>query len=251
MAKATDGAKGMAARLAHRAGLKHESSDQSTSLSHDAKLTRSKSDDNELAATENTHSPFEFSANYWPEGIALPESGKLHLDESSLLFEGTTTELTFYYEDIAIDKTSKMGAFKITVANHNEGGHTEYLFTTILKDRKLVFDTICDAIEKAKMQPVIKKKREKPFEMPLDEIISKMNFIGKERLKGVSMQVRKAWHLYLILQKNCHQKSEITANVKLVLGLLRSGMVRRQQLRKATNLRTLPRVMWQKQCCCI
>jgi hypothetical protein len=219
--KAADGAKGMAARLAQRAGLKHASSDQSTASSHEAKLTRSISDiptkskrivdigrsyernTDELAITEETDSSFECSANYWKEGASLPESGKLLLLDSSMLFKGTHSELTFYYEDIAIDKTSKMGAFKITAVNHTAGGHTEYLFTTILKDRKLVFDTIRDAIHEAKTQPVIKKKKEKPFEMPLDEILSRMNSIGKERLKGVSMQVRKAWYL---IAKNCHQR---------------------------------------------
>ena len=195
----------MASRLAQKAGFRHANSDQGVT---DAKtiLTRSKSDmpttskrmvdigrsyerhTDELSATDHTNSQFECTANYWPAGLSLPESGKLRLDDSSLLFQGTHTELTLNYQQIAIEKASRMGglihdAFKIITADKEE-----YLFTTILKDRKLVFDTIHYAISEAKIHPVVKKK-EKSFQLPPDEIMSKMNIIGKERLKGVSIQV--------------------------------------------------------------
>lgn len=117
------------------------------------------------------------------------------------MFRGITgTELEFDYHEIEIEKASRMGglvhdAFKITLMksgdNENDNPHS-YLFTTILKDRKLVFDKIQDAIVEAKTHPVKKvfKKKEPPFQLPPDEIMEKMSVIGKERLKGVSMQVR-------------------------------------------------------------
>ena len=212
-----DGAKGLAARLVQKAGLKHASSDQSAQSkdTKGTKFTRSKSDtpapsngftangrnrqrnSDELSDTECINTAIlESSANYWPADALLPESGKLRLDDFSVIFKGTSgTTLTFNYADITIDKASRLGgmihdAIKITIKN-DSNAQEEYLFTTILKDRTFIYEKIQDAIADALVKRKIGEKvKEPPFQMPPDEILGKMRIIGEEKLKGVSMQVR-------------------------------------------------------------
>ena len=203
----------MASRLAQKAGLKLPNFDQT--------LTRSKSDvmpskskrivdigrsfeKEELSDTHHSYA-FECEVNYWPAGLSLPESGKLHLGEFMLVFRGITgTEVKFEYDTVYVERASRVGglihdAIKLSLKDAASKNDTnqEYLFTTILKDRELVFNKIQDAISQAEARPKQQKqhvstKRENgpPFKMPADEVMGKMSIIGKEKLRGVSMQVR-------------------------------------------------------------
>lgn len=207
-----DGAKSLAARLAQKAGLKHAGSDQSAQSkdTKGTKMTRSNSDmpvstnrchersTDGFSDTEHANiTILETSANYWPANVLLPESGKLRVDEFSIIFKGVTgTTLTFNYTDIKIDKASRLGgmihdAIKVTINKDGNIKQEEYLFTTILKDRTFVFDKIQDAMAEAHVKrKTVGKAKEPPFQMPPDEILERMSIIGKEKLKGVSMQVR-------------------------------------------------------------
>ncbi|KAL3805354.1 hypothetical protein HJC23_009061 [Cyclotella cryptica] len=157
------------------------------------------------------HREFECPVSYWRSGYKLPEGGKIHLDGSQFAFRGITgTKLCFRWETLQIEKASRMGglvndAFRIiavdpaktTKESPNEMGKAEnketYLFSTILKDRKLVYKKIEQAIAKAKKSPLKEpvetpEKKAPRFQLPPDSIIQKMTVIGKKKLKGVSLQ---------------------------------------------------------------
>lgn len=153
----------------------------------------------ELSTTEHTTNQLEFSVNCWGQRELLPKPGTLRLDDDCLVFNSNETEIIFSYQEISIERASRMGgrvhdAFKITSRKLGDDKDVEYLFTTILKDRKLVFDKLQHAIREAEAHPkkkvvVKQKKKEPPFEMPPDDTLEQMIIIGKEKLRGVTMQV--------------------------------------------------------------
>ena len=151
---------------------------------------------------------FECSVNYWRVGLKLPESGKIHLASHQFAFKGIAgTKLAFEWGSLEIEKVSRMGlmnnAFRILV--HQIDATTPqpqdvhaYLFTTILKDRKLVYEKIQQAISDANNRTKhavqqaknnTQKVRQQPFQIPPDLVIQKMTRIGCKRLKNVSLQV--------------------------------------------------------------
>lgn len=164
--------------------------------------TAAGSSHDELSTTEHTTSQLEFSVNYWGQRELLPKPGTLRLDGECLVFNSNETEIVFSYQEITIERASRVGgrvhdAFKI-ISRKLDGGkdvNVEYMFTTILKDRKLVFDKLqhairgAEALPKKKAVAKKKKKREPPFEMPPDDTLEQMTIIGKEKLRGVTMQV--------------------------------------------------------------
>lgn len=158
------------------------------------------------------HQEYECSVNYWRNGLKLPEGGKIHLDRSHFAFRGITgTKVSFRWKQLKIEKAARMGglvnnAFRIIVLDaekatsesqedRDNGEHKEtYLFSTILKDRTLVYNKIEQAIVEANKSrtelPPENTKKAPPFQIPPDLTLQKMTVIGKKRLKGVSLQVR-------------------------------------------------------------
>lgn len=154
--------------------------------------------------TKNNNSK-KFSVVYWRNGLSLPESGHLLLtNTSTLTFKGMVgTKLSFNLDDVDLKKTARMGgllqdAFTILTKDGDK-----YLFSTVLKDRKKVIQTLTTAIANVKLEKEEKtfdatsnkKKKKTKFRMPPDETLGKMNIIAERKLKGVSLDdyVEIAW----------------------------------------------------------
>ena len=86
----------------------------------------------------------------------------------------------------------------------------KYLFSTVLKDRKKIIQTLTTAIANVKLEKEEKtfdatsnnnnKKKKTKFRMPPDETLGKMNIIAERKLKGVSLDdyVEIAVRLYYV-----------------------------------------------------
>ena len=82
------------------------------------------------------------------------------------------------------------------------------MFSTVLKDRKKVIQTLTTAIANVKLEKEEKtfdatsnkKKKKTKFRMPPDETLGKMNIIAERKLKGVSLDdyVEIAVRLYYV-----------------------------------------------------
>ena len=167
---------------------------------------------------------FKFTALYWRHGIVVPENGRFRLhNDKELSFKGLIgTKLSFDVERMEIENASRMGglvndSFRIRATQTEVDPSTEtlssscgkmekdiekgesYLFTPVLKDRKEVIDKIQAAIANAKLHKEelafdaaggekTAKVKKPLFRMPPDPILQKMTSIGKQKMRGVSLQ---------------------------------------------------------------
>ena len=145
---------------------------------------------------------FKCAAVYWKEtkGISLPENGKLRLldDNTRLSFRGIFgTKIDCNLKQISVSRAARMGgmvrdAFRVVHYDFEKSEQDgvgvydgSYLFTTVIKDHNVVMERIQSAIDEAhaEKQPTVVFRR-----MPADDVLQKMTIIGKQKIKGVSMQ---------------------------------------------------------------
>ena len=145
---------------------------------------------------------FKCAAVYWKEtkGISLPENGKLRLldDNTRLSFRGIFgTKIDCNLKQISVSRAARMGgmvrdAFRVVHYDFEKSEQDgvgvydgSYLFTTVIKDHNVVMERIQSAINEAhaEKQPTVVFRR-----MPADDVLQKMTIIGKQKIKGVSMQ---------------------------------------------------------------
>lgn len=150
----------------------------------------------------------KFGSVYWRHGFSLPENGRMILTGQTLSFKGIIgTKISFDLGDVDVEKVSRMGglvhdAFEVSVkSSDTKEGETKFLFSTVLKDSKKVFDKIQSAIANVRL---VKEEEEfdtisgrgggghnakkKKFRMTPDSTLKKMSIIGERKLKGVSLQ---------------------------------------------------------------
>lgn len=158
------------------------------------------------------HKSYAFAAVYWRHR-ALPENGQFRVSKTTIEFEGivgTRIMLPLDTPGLKVEKASRMGglvkdAFQVVV--NSQEGETTYLFTTVLKKRGEVVDKIQAALGAAKEGHVSKdgtKQKSPLFRMPAEPILQQMTIIGKQKIKGISINdyYEAAWSE----GENCNKK---------------------------------------------
>lgn len=141
------------------------------------------------------HKSYAFAAVYWRHR-ALPENGQFRVSKTTIEFEGivgTRIMLPLDTPGLKVEKASRMGglvkdAFQVVV--NSQEGETTYLFTTVLKKRGEVVDKIQAALGAAKEGHVSKdgtKQKAPLFRMPAEPKLQQMTIIGKQKIKGISI----------------------------------------------------------------
>lgn len=141
------------------------------------------------------HKSYAFAAVYWRHR-ALPENGQFRISKTTIEFEGivgTRIMLPLDTPGLKVEKASRMGglvkdAFQVVV--NSQEGETTYLFTTVLKKRGEVVDKIQAVLGAAKEGHVSKdgtKQKAPLFRMPAEPKLQQMTIIGKQKIKGISI----------------------------------------------------------------
>lgn len=141
------------------------------------------------------HKSYAFAAVYWRHR-ALPENGQFRISKTTIEFEGivgTRIMLPLDTPGLKVEKASRMGglvkdAFQVVV--NSQEGETTYLFTTVLKKRGEVVDKIQAALGAVKEGHVSKdgtKQKAPLFRMPAEPKLQQMTIIGKQKIKGISI----------------------------------------------------------------
>lgn len=170
----------------------------------------------ELDESREDNGRFKCAAVYWKEnikGISFPENGRMKLDNTHLLFSGIFgTKIECDLKNIiSVERAARMGgmvrdAFRVLMRSSDLSGerngvqhvdddsnNMSYLFTIVVKDHTVVMDRIQSAIDEAskrngKDDGEMSEQQTLFRRLPPDDVLQKMTIIGKQKIRGVSMQ---------------------------------------------------------------